>query len=57
MNRASEQFLSDDPGCLRPEDRARLEQFFMGGPLYCDDGYHTAPPCSECGRHIDMDHV
>jgi hypothetical protein len=41
-----------DPGELSPEDRARLEQFFHGGPLYCDDCYEKAPPCDDCGWHI-----
>ena len=41
-----------DPGALAPEDRARLEQFFHGGPLYCDDCYDKAPSCGECGWHI-----
>src|SRR5580692_4371516 len=27
--------LPREPGDLAPEDRARLEQFFHGGPLYC----------------------
>src|SRR5947209_19589834 len=25
-----------EPGDLHDEDRARLEQFFLGGPLYCE---------------------
>ena len=41
-----------DPGELAPADRARLEQFFHGGPFYCDDCYEKAPPCNECGWHI-----
>jgi len=41
-----------DPGELAPEDRARLEQFFHGGPIYCDDCYEKAPPCDDCGWHI-----
>src|SRR5438874_4431505 len=28
--------LPRDGGDLAPEDRSRLEQFFHGGPLYCD---------------------
>src|SRR5258708_790882 len=28
-----------DEGELATEDRARLEQFFRGGPLYCDGCY------------------
>lgn len=49
--------LSGDPSELCPEDRARLEQFLLGGPLYCDTCYHTAPPCGACGWHIDRDHI
>jgi hypothetical protein len=47
--------LPRDPGDLAPEDRARLEQFFHGGPLYCDGCYVKAPPCDECGWHIAQD--
>ena len=36
-----------------PEDeRPRLEQFFHGGPLYCDGCYDKAPTCDDCGWHI-----
>jgi hypothetical protein len=41
-----------DPGELAPDDRARLEQFFHGGPLYCDGCYDKAPTCDDCGWHI-----
>jgi hypothetical protein len=44
--------LPSEPGDLSSEDRARLEQFFAGGPLYCDGCYVKAPPCDECGWHI-----
>lgn len=44
--------LPRDPGDLAPEDRTRLEQFFHGGPLYCDDCYEKAPTCDDCGWHI-----
>jgi hypothetical protein len=44
--------LPSDAGDLAPEDRARLEQFFAGGPLYCDGCYDKAPACDECGWHI-----
>lgn len=49
--------LPRDPGDLTPEDRARMEQFFHGGPLYCDGCYDKAPTCGECGWHITQDHV
>jgi hypothetical protein len=49
--------LPRDAGDLAPEQRARLEQFFHGGPLYCDDCYDKAPACDDCGWHIDQDHV
>lgn len=45
--------LPQEPGDLSPEDRSRLEQFFHGGPLYCDGCYEKAPTCGECGWHID----
>ncbi|MBM4073842.1 MAG: hypothetical protein FJ271_33730 [Planctomycetes bacterium] len=41
-----------DPGDLATDDRTRLEQFFHGGPLYCDDCYDKAPTCDDCGWHI-----
>jgi hypothetical protein len=49
--------LPRDPGDLAPEDRSRLEQFFHGGPLYCDDCYEKAPACDDCGWHIDETQV
>jgi len=48
---------AEDPGALEPKDRARLEQFFLGGPLYCEGCYRTAPPCGECGWHFDGDKI
>jgi hypothetical protein len=47
-----EQPLPSDPGDLAEEDRERLEQFFHGGPLYCDGCYEKVPTCNECGWHI-----
>jgi hypothetical protein len=47
--------LPSDPGALADEVRARLEQFFLGGPLYCDDCYEKAPSCDDCGWHITPD--
>jgi hypothetical protein len=44
--------LPQEPGELAPPDRRRLEQFFHGGPLYCDGCYVKAPECDECGWHI-----
>lgn len=41
-----------EAGDLAPDDRARLEQFFHGGPLYCDGCYDKAPACDDCGWHI-----
>lgn len=48
----AEQPLPREPGDLAPEDRARLEQFFRGGPFYCDGCYEKAPTCDDCGWHI-----
>jgi hypothetical protein len=42
---------------LAAEDRSRLEQFFHGGPLYCDGCYDKAPTCNDCGWHIAPDRV
>jgi hypothetical protein len=44
--------LPSEPGELSAEHRDRLEQFFHGGPLYCDGCYDKAPTCDECGWHI-----
>ena len=44
--------LPPDPGDLAPDVRQRLEQFFSGGPLYCDGCYDKAPSCDDCGWHI-----
>jgi hypothetical protein len=49
--------LPSDAGELADEDRARLEQFFHGGPLYCDGCYDKAPMCGECGWHIAAEGV
>jgi hypothetical protein len=49
--------LPSDPGDLTPEHQSRLEQFFHGGPLYCDGCYDKAPTCDSCGWHIAADHV
>lgn len=40
------------PTNLAQEDRERLEQFFKGGPLYCDGCYEQVPSCHDCGWHI-----
>lgn len=47
--------LPRDPGELAADDSARLEQFFHGGPLYCDHCYDKAPTCDDCGWHIAPD--
>jgi hypothetical protein len=41
-----------DAGDLDAENHDRLEQFFLGGPLYCDGCYEKAPSCEDCGWHI-----
>jgi len=46
-----------EAGELTDEDKARLEQFFKGGPLYCDGCYVKAPSCGDCGWHVDTDHI
>jgi hypothetical protein len=51
-------FLLPAPsGELRPEDRARLGQFFKGGPLYCDACIRSTHPCGEGGWLIDGDGI
>jgi hypothetical protein len=49
--------LPRDPGDLDPENQSRLEQFFRGGPLYCDGCYEKAETCDDCGWHIAPDRV
>jgi hypothetical protein len=49
--------LPSDPGDLTAEHRARLEQFFHGGPFYCDPCFDKAPTCDDCGWHIAADRV
>ncbi len=46
-----------DEGDLDPETRSRLEQFFLGGPLYCDGCFEKQPTCSDCGWHIGPEQV
>src|SRR5205823_6040311 len=45
--------LPRESGDLDPLSRARLAQFFLGGPLYCGGCYDKAPSCEDCGWHID----
>lgn len=42
---------------LADDDRNRFEQFFLGGPLYCDGCYEEMPACSDCGWHIAPEDV
>ena len=49
--------LPTDPGALDDSDRSRLEQFLLGGPLYCDGCYEKLPSCDDCGWHISPDRV
>jgi len=44
--------ISRDAGDLAAEAQLRLEQFFKGGPLYCDPCYEKAPTCDDCGMHV-----
>jgi len=46
-----------DSGELDDDSRTRLEQFFLGGPLYCGGCYDKAPSCDDCGWHIQSDRV
>lgn len=49
--------LPRDPGDLDPESRNRLEQFFLGGPLYCNGCYEKIPVCGDCDWHIAPERV
>lgn len=52
-----EMSIPKDPGDLNPEAQSRLEQYFRGGPLYCDPCYDKAPACDDCGMHVAEDKV
>lgn len=49
--------LPTDSGELGEEERHRLEQFFHGGPLFCDGCFEKAPTCDDCGWHIAPEKV
>ena len=49
--------LPRDAGDLDDDSRTRLEQFFLGGPLYCGGCYEKIPSCDDCGWHIPPDRV
>src|SRR5437764_14184528 len=51
----SDMNLPLDSGDLDVEARDRLEQFFLGGPLYCGGCYDKAPTCGDCGWHITQE--
>ena len=51
------QILPRDLVHLNDRERPRLEQFFHGGPLFCDDCYDKAATCGDCGWHIPPDQV
>jgi hypothetical protein len=53
----SDMSLPLDAGELDDDSRSRLEQFFLGGPLYCGGCYEKAPTCTACGWHITQDRV
>ncbi|MGF1579064.1 MAG: hypothetical protein ACFCD0_06840 [Gemmataceae bacterium] len=49
--------LPKDSGELSAEAHSRLEQFFDGGPFYCNNCYEKAPTCDDCGWHIAEENV
>jgi hypothetical protein len=51
----SKQELPHDLASLSEEERPRIEQFFRGGPLYCEGCYAKAPSCDDCGWHITQE--
>jgi len=46
------QTLPFDMFHLSETERPRFEQFFLGGPLYCESCYTKQPPCDDCGMHV-----
>lgn len=49
--------LPKDPGDLEQKDRGRLEQFFLGGPLYCAPCDRDVPSCGKCDWHVGRDRI
>jgi hypothetical protein len=49
--------LPRDAGDLTAQDHSRLEQFFLGGPLFCRSCFIKVPSCDDCGWHIPADKV
>jgi hypothetical protein len=47
------QLLPRDLVHLSDRERRRLEQFFHGGPLYCEACYSKQPACDDCGMHVE----
>jgi len=35
-----------------PGERKRIEQFLLGGPLYCSKCYPSVTSCDDCGWHV-----
>jgi hypothetical protein len=50
----AEEHIPTDADGLAAEALARLEQFFHGGPLYCENCFREAEECSDCGLHLDQ---
>ena len=50
---AASQILPRDLVHLSDRERQRLEQFFHGGPLYCEGCYGKQPACDDCGMHVE----
>jgi hypothetical protein len=53
----NELHLPMEPTELSDQERGRLEQFFLGGPLYCDGCYTKTPSCEDCGWHIPAERI
>ena len=49
--------LPRESGDLTAEDHARLEHFFLGGPLFCRSCFVKVPSCDDCGWHITTEKV
>src|SRR5712671_1041898 len=43
--------IPKEPCDLHLDERIRLDQFFLGGPLFCPSCYSSAPACETCGWH------
>ncbi|VTR98263.1 hypothetical protein [Tuwongella immobilis] len=42
---------------LDDDKLVRMEQFFHGGPFYCEKCFPEVPPCDNCGWHVPLENI